>query len=191
MIHTKEDLKRYLYADREAQPPHPNIILRHFDPIYRIKTLIRLCEYHFNLSSNSFYHKVAYYCRKLQLKRLEDRFCSEFAINVSDEGLVIWHPQRIIINPNAKVGKHCSISSGVVIAQAHNMCPTIGDNVELMIDCAVLGNIHIANNVRIGAKTLVIKTINAVNTTWAGIPAKKISDKGTIETPIPRPTAHL
>lgn len=36
MIHTKEDLKRYLYADREAQPPHPNIILRHFDPIYRI-----------------------------------------------------------------------------------------------------------------------------------------------------------
>lgn len=39
MIHTKEDLKRYLYADREAQPPHPNIILRHFDPIYRIKTL--------------------------------------------------------------------------------------------------------------------------------------------------------
>ena len=40
MIHTKEDLKRYLYADREAQPPHPNIILRHFDPIYRIKTLI-------------------------------------------------------------------------------------------------------------------------------------------------------
>ena len=23
MIHTKEDLKRYLYADREAQPPHP------------------------------------------------------------------------------------------------------------------------------------------------------------------------
>lgn len=95
MIHTKEDLKRYLYADREAQPPHPNIILRHFDPIYRIKTLIRLCEYHFNLSSNSFYHKVAYYCRKLQLKRLEDRFCSEFAINVFDEGLVIWHPQRI------------------------------------------------------------------------------------------------
>lgn len=142
-----------------------------------VKTLIRLCEYHFNLSSNSFYHKVAYYCRKLQLKRLEDRFCSEFAINVFDEGLVIWHPQRIIINPNAKVGKHCSISSGVVIAQAHNMCPTIGDNVELMIDCAVLGNIHIANNVRIGAKTLVIKNINAVNTTWAGIPAKRLAIK--------------
>lgn len=72
---------------------------------------------------------------------------------------MIWRPQRIIINPNAKVGKHCSISSGVVIAQAHNMCPTIGDNVELMIDCAVLGNIHIANNVRIGATTLVIKTL--------------------------------
>lgn len=97
MIHTKEDLKRYLYADREAQPPHPNIILRHFDPVYRIKTLIRLCEYHFNLSSNSFYHKVAYYCRKLQLKRLEDRFCSEFAINVFDEGLVIWHPLILML----------------------------------------------------------------------------------------------
>lgn len=26
MIHTKEDLKRYLYADREAQPPHPQTL---------------------------------------------------------------------------------------------------------------------------------------------------------------------
>ena len=69
--------------------------------------------------------------------------------------------------------------------------PTIGDNVELMIDCAVLGNIHIANNVRIGAKTLVIKTLMLSIQQWAGIPAKKISDKGTIETPIPRPAAHL
>lgn len=87
-----------------------------------------------------------------------------------------------------------NIAAYLVALSLHRLitcAPTIGDNVELMIDCAVLGNIHIANNVRIGAKTLVIKNINAVNTTWAGIPAKKISDKGTIETPIPRPTAHL
>ena len=54
-----------------------------------------------------------------------------------------------------------------------------------MIDSTVLGGIHIADNVRIGAKALVIKDIKEDNTTWAGVPAKKISDRGAIETPVP------
>lgn len=187
MIESKEDLNRYLAEDRKVQPPHKNIIKRYLDPIYRIKTLLRLCEYHYNLSRNSFYHFLSYEIRKFQLRHISRIYSSEFALNVFDEGLVIFHPQRIIINPNAKVGKHCSLSSGVVIAQSHNQCPIIGNDVEMMIDCAILGGIRVADHVRIGAKALVIKDINEPNTTWAGIPAKKISDKGTIETPIPIP----
>lgn len=75
--------------------------------------------------------------------------------------------------------------SGVVIAQAHGECPTIGDHVELMIDSKVLGGITVADNVRIGASALVIKPITEVDTTWAGVPAKKINNQGTIEVPIP------
>jgi serine O-acetyltransferase len=94
---------------------------------------------------------------------------------VFGKGLIIWHPERIIVNSNSVVGNNCSISSGVVIAQAHDRCPRIGDNVEIMINGTVLGGISVASNTRIGANALVIKDILETNTTWAGVPAKKIS----------------
>ena len=75
------------------------------------------------------------------------------------------------------------LSSGVVIAQAHDQCPIIGNHVELMIDSKVLGDINVADHTRVGANALVLKDISEPNTTWAGVPAHKISDRGTIETP--------
>ena len=66
-------------------------------------------------------------------------FCSEIPINVFGKGLLIWHPGRIIVNPESTVGDYCSLSSGVVIAQAHGRCPVVGHHVEFMIDSKVLG----------------------------------------------------
>ncbi len=37
-----------------------------------------------------------------------------------------------------------------------------------------------------GANALVLKPIEEENTTWAGVPARKINDRGTIETPVMR-----
>lgn len=103
------------------------------------------------------------------------------------KGLVIWHPERIIINANAKVGDYCSVSSGVVIAHAHNECPRIGNHVQLMIDSKVLGGVYVADYTRIGACALVLKSIKEPDTTWAGIPAKQINAIGARENPIPLP----
>ena len=111
-------------------------------------------------------------------------FCSEINPNVFGKGLIIWHPERIITNVDARVGDYCSISSGVVIAQAHDRNPRIGNNVEFMIDSKALGGITIADHVRIGANTMVIKDIVEPNTTWGGSPAHKISNKGTIDVPV-------
>lgn len=52
-----------------------------------------------------------------------------------------------------------------------------------MIDSKVLGGCRVADYVRIGANALVLKPIEEENTTWAGVPARKINDRGTIETP--------
>ncbi|NEG71962.1 hypothetical protein [Bifidobacterium ramosum] len=133
------------------------------------------------------YHTILFYFFYTLYLRVEHACCSDIGLNVFDKGLVIWHPERIIVNSNAKVGRHCSLSSGVVIAQAHDKSPIIGNEVEFMIDSSALGDIVIADHVRIGAKALVIKDIEERNTTWAGLPAKKISDKGTVETPVPIP----
>lgn len=182
MINSKKTLLEYLTADRLIQPEPKNPLKRLFGAqVVRLKTHLRKAEYHHNVGGG--WHWIAYYWHLLRLKKLSSRFCSEVPINVFGKGLVIWHPERIIVNPQSKIGDYCSISSGVVIAQAHDQCPVIGAHVELMIDSKVLGGINVADHTRIGANALVLKDISEPNTTWVGVPAHKISDCGTIETP--------
>ncbi len=63
------------------------------------------------------------------------------------------------MNSQAKVGNYCSLFSGVVIAQAHDQCPAIGDHVELMIDSKVLSGINVADYTRVGANALITSEI--------------------------------
>ena len=190
VIDSKKSLLEYLAADRLIQPEPKNPLKCLFGAqVVRLKTHLRKAEYHHNIGGG--WHRIAYYWHLLRLKKLSSQFCSEIPINVFGKGLVIWHPERIIVNPQSKVGDYCSLSSGVVIAQAHDQCPVIGNHVELMIDSKVLGGINVADHTRVGANALVLKDISEPDTTWAGVPAHKISDRGTIETPtIPVQSKH-
>lgn len=141
MIVTKSDLREYIREDQRMQPWPSNPLKRIIGAggaIVRWKVYLRKCEYHHNVSQN-LYHKLAYFWYLFFLKKYESRFCSEIPINVFGKGLLIWHPERIIVNPESTVGDYCSLSSGVVIAQAHGRCPTVGHHVEFMIDSKVLG----------------------------------------------------
>ncbi len=183
MIRTKEDLRAYIAADRAAQPPAKSFIKRHFDDVAKMKTLLRKSEYHHN--NPGVMHKLMYCFHWWRCKRIQRSYCSELWPNVFGKGLMIWHPERIIVNGAARVGDYCSLSSGVVIAHSNHENPVIGDYVELMIDSKVLGGVHVADHVRIGANALVLKDIDEANTTWAGQPAHRIGDTGTVEHPIP------
>lgn len=188
MIRTKEDLKEYLIADCKAQYSEQSWLERRRNKVFRMKVLLRKSEYHLNNKKHSLYHKLMYRWYWHRCSRIQMLFCSEINPNVFGKGLIIWHPERIITNVDARVGDYCSISSGVVIAQAHNRSPQIGNSVEFMIDSKALGGITIADHVRIGANTantMVIKDIMEPNTTWGGSPAYKISDRGTIDVPVP------
>ena len=184
-ITTKQDLKDYISADLTVQP-EKNGIVNYFlhNQIVHFKLHLRKCEYHHNVKQNM-WHRIWYAYHYFSMKRILKANCSEIPINVFGKGLTIWHLQRIIVNANSSVGDYCSITSGVVIAQAHNLCPKIGNHVEITIDAKILGDIQVADHVRIGAGALVIKDILEPNTTWGGVPAKLISHRGTIETPIP------
>lgn len=142
---------------------------------------MRRCEYHYNNKANNIFHSLLYYFYDLRYKHLLRSFGSEIPLNVFGKGLIIWHPEGIIINPQSKIGDNCSISARVVIAHAHDRCPTIGNNVEIMINATILDGIIIPDYCRIGANALVIKSIYEPNTTWAGVPAKKISNKGVLD----------
>lgn len=184
MIQTKQQLQEYLRADSEVQIPPRNPLKRWRNHIYMMKVLLRKSEYHYNNRKN-FYHRCAYFIQWHRCLRLQRKYCAELRINVFGKGLTIWHPQRIIVNPHARIGDYCSISTGVIIAHAHGGNPIIGNHVELMVDSKVLGEITVANHVRIGANTLVLKDITEPDTTWVGNPAHKVNNHGTIETPVP------
>jgi serine O-acetyltransferase len=141
------------------------------DYIWKFEILLRKTEY---LSSKeNIFLKIIFFAYLYRYKKMSIQFGLEIPLNCVGEGLVIWHLQKIIINNNVEIGKNCSISAGVTIGQAHNKIPKIGDNVEFCLDSKVLGA-NICSNVVLGAGTIVVKDIVEENTTWVGVPAKKV-----------------
>ncbi len=94
----------------------------------------------------------------------------------------------IIISTSAIVGKNCRIQTGVAIGATNgsNEAATVGNNVFLGDGCKLIGGIHVADDVCIGANAVVVKDILEAGTTWAGIPAKKISENNSHSNLSPR-----
>lgn len=61
-----------------------------FDPIFKLKTLLRRCEYHRNNKSN-IYHFLMFVILRYRFRRLQRKMCSEIGFNVFGKGLIIWH----------------------------------------------------------------------------------------------------
>jgi len=90
-------------------------------------------------------------------------------------GLMIHHFSGVIIHPNARIGKNCTLRQGVTIGVKHDdgRPPTIGDNFVAGAYAQILGDISIEDNVQVGALSLM--TIHGEpNSTYVGIPARKL-----------------
>lgn len=74
-------------------------------------------------------------------------------------GFYIGHCGRIIINPDAVLGKNVNIATGVTIGQENRGkrkgCPTIGDRVWIGTNAVIVGNIHIGSDVLIAPLSYV------------------------------------
>ena len=88
-------------------------------------------------------------------------------------GLVLAHPQNIVIGQDVKIGNNCLIYQDVTIGQNHGIYPSIGDNVIIYPGAKVIGDVTVGNNVVIGANAVVTSDIQD-NAIVAGIPAKFI-----------------
>ncbi len=178
MIQNKEDLKNYLRQDQIAlgkkEQKRPNPLA---DEIWRFQILMRKTEYFVNTADNPFTKLIAFLYRYRY-----HRFCVKLGfhipLNVFEEGLSIAHYGALVVNSKAKIGKNCRIHAMVVIGATNGnpAAPVIGDNVYIGAGAKIIGNLHIADNVAIGANAVVVKSIEDPGTTWAGVPAKKISD---------------
>ncbi len=82
-------------------------------------------------------------------------------------GLVIHTPYGIIVGPN-KIGEHCTLQNGVVLAAGTR---GIGDNVYFGAGAKVMGGAKIGNNVVVAANSLVLTDVPD-NMTVIGVPAR-------------------
>ena len=177
MISNKEDYHRYLEQDRIAlkcKTRHPRPFV---DEIWKFQILLRKVEYYINCKTGLFNAVIRKYY-KLRFHRLSVKLGFTIAPNVFEEGLSIGHYGMIVVHANAHVGKNCRILEGVNIGAKNGSqnAAVIGNNCYIGSGAKIIGEITIADDVAIGAGAVVTKDIIEPGTTWAGVPARKISD---------------
>lgn len=85
-------------------------------------------------------------------------------------GLLIPHPNGIVIHPRARIGPNCLLFQQVTIGDANGI-PTIGGHVDIGAGAKLLGPIHVGDHARIGANAVVLTDVPA-GATMVGIPAR-------------------
>lgn len=179
MIKTKEDYKLYLIQDalalNEVKRKHPRPFT---DYIWRFQRMLRKCEY-----QRTYHGLKRLLCmpsiifNKIKFNRMSVMLGFSIPLGVFEEGLSIAHYGNVTVSASAKVGKNCRIHEGVNIGATNgsNKAPIIGNNVFIGTGAKIIGDITIADDVAIGANAVVVKSITESGTTWAGVPARKVS----------------
>ena len=93
-------------------------------------------------------------------------------------GVMLDHASGITIGETAIVGDDCSLLHGVTLGgtgkEVGDRHPKIGKGVLLSVGAKVLGNIHIGDEAKVAAGSVVLKDVPA-KCTVAGVPARIVS----------------
>ncbi len=97
--------------------------------------------------------------------------------------LFIDHGMGVVIGETAEVGDDVLLYQGVTLGGTGNECgkrhPTIGNNVVVGAGAKVLGDITLADNVKVGASSVVVHSVPA-NATVVGIPARIVKSRSIV-----------
>lgn len=90
-------------------------------------------------------------------------------------GLLLPHPNGVVIHPDARVGPNCLIFQQVTLGSlASGGCPTIGGHVDIGAGAKLLGGIVVGDHARIGANAVVLSSVPA-GAVAVGAPARCLS----------------
>ena len=181
MIKSKEDLKYYLEQDRIAlykKTKRPRLA---GDEIWQYEIMLRKTEYYLNCKKDPL-GKVIGLWYHYRLRKFGRRLCGfHIPPNTFREGLSIAHWGPIVVHPTARIGKNCRIQQCVTIGATNGgtKAAVIGDNVFIGPCSSIIGEVTIADDIAIGAGSVVTKSFTEGAITIAGVPAKKISDNNS------------
>lgn len=175
-IQSKKDLKYYLEQDRIALKRPAGFVWKK-DAIWKFEILLRKAEFYCNCMPGGLKKIGSLYKKRLYSLGVK---CGGFSIPVNcfGPGLSIAHYGPIVVNTTAKVGKNCRIHEGVTIGATgkNGQAAMIGDNCFLATGAKVIGDIHLGNDIAVGANAVVTKSFLEDKITLGGVPAKKISN---------------
>lgn len=91
-------------------------------------------------------------------------------------GLLLPHPNGIVIHPDAVIGPNCLIFQQVTLGTGGRLpgCPTLGGHVDVGAGAKILGGVNIGDHARIGANAVVVDDVPSA-VTVAGVPARIIN----------------
>lgn len=177
MITAKKELKEYLQAELKFyETPRAAILFRASENaiLRRHQILLRKTEYYTNTGRRLLRVLYRYSLRRLQLK-----YALSIPINTFGKGLHIMHLGPILVNGDVRAGENCSLHiNSSIVASRDRGAPTLGNGVVVGVGAVVLGGVTVADNVVIGANAVVTSDVTEPNIAVAGVPARKISDKG-------------
>jgi serine O-acetyltransferase len=76
-------------------------------------------------------------------------------------GLLLPHPNGIVVHPRARIGPNCLIFQQVTIGvtKGGQQPPVIGAHVDIGAGAKILGDVHIGDFALIGANAVVVKDV--------------------------------
>lgn len=96
-------------------------------------------------------------------------------------GFFIDHGMGVVIGETAEIGDYVTLFQGVTLGgtgkERGKRHPTLGNHVVVGAGAKILGGITIGDNVKIGANSVVLKSVSA-NSTVIGVPARVIKTQG-------------
>ncbi|HTX59064.1 MAG TPA: serine O-acetyltransferase [Verrucomicrobiae bacterium] len=97
------------------------------------------------------------------------------------QGVFIDHGMGVVIGETAEVGDGCTIYQGVTLggtSLSHGKRhPTLGRNVTVGVNAAVLGAISLGDGAKVGGGSVVVKDVPP-NATVVGVPARIVAQDG-------------
>lgn len=96
-------------------------------------------------------------------------------------GFFIDHGMGVVIGETTEIGDYVTLFQGVTLGgtgkERGKRHPTLGNHVVVGAGAKILGGIRIGDNVKVGANSVVLKSVPA-NSTVIGVPARVIKTEG-------------
>lgn len=177
---TKKELRQLIKTDKKAYKCKNwlsdcyNHLVCHYVKLFR-KTVITSRKYIYYREHGGIINKIlmVWYQRRFHLLSRKSH------VNIQGKfgkGLKVWH-ENVIVNKYATLGDNVQFHGNNCVGNNGNdikKCPKIGNNVDVGFGATIIGDIEIADDIIIGANSLVNKSFTEKGIVIAGVPARKI-----------------